>query len=444
MMVVRKSGRVIAGMGDKGKLGANRAEPPQEMANAVVGYGPETEKFRRPLVKRNSLAPRPRGKEDLQFKLVIAGAVFLLVFLAGYLIQTHPPRDQYGYLLGRDFVNTWMGARAVLAGQVDGLFHLVHYNQTIQTLFGKLPPLNWSYPPALLLFVWPFGFLPYIPALALWSLAGFTAYVAAASSFSRSVQHLGFVAVAPVVGICLFCGQNGFFTAALLILFFRYWDERPLLAGLFLGLMLYKPHLVVLFPLALALSGRWKVFASAAATALALVLLTALVFGHDIWSEYFRLVTPVQKGVMDTGTGFLTMMPTGFMHARMLGFSPSVARWVQLPFSFLALAALVWTFWKKRDPLLSGAVLITASFVVTPYAFDYDMVVFGWLLAMLWSQFETRWDRILFLLIWTLPITMLVFGAWYLPVAAPLMALFLLRLLQKQNGGNLVPAALHS
>ena len=378
----------------------------------------------------------------LRTGLAVVAGLFLFLFVAGYLADARLPFDAWGYVVGRDFVNTWMGARAVLAGHVEGLFHLQSYNREIAALFGKLPPLNWSYPPVLLLFVWPLGFLPYIAALALWSLAGFAAYLAAASAFSRSASYLGFVAAAPAIGICLFCGQNGFFTAALLILFFRYWDEQPLLAGLCLGLMLYKPHLVVLFPLALVLSGRWKVFVSAAVAVLALMALTAIVFGHSIWSEYFRLVSPVQKGVMETGTGFLTMMPTGFMQARMLGLSLAIARWVQLPFTLIALTAVVWTFWKKRDPILSCAVLITASFVVTPYAFDYDMVVFGWLLAMLWPCFEARWDRILFLLIWTLPVTMLVFGAWCLPVAAPLMVLFLLRLLQKQNGGNAVPAAM--
>lgn len=378
--------------------------------------------------------------QDLQFKLTVAGGVFLAVFLVLYFAQSHPPRDQYGFLLGRDFVNSWMGARAVLAGRAQSLFHLLSYNREITAIFGHLPPLNWSYPPVVLLGLWPLGFLPYTAALIVWSAAGYAAYLWAARSHDRSARFVSFVAVAPAVGICLFCGQNGFFTAALLILFFRYWDERPWLAGIFLGLMLYKPHLVMAFPLALLLSRRWQVFLSAAITVGALISVTALVFGPAIWSEYIRLVTPVQKGVMETGTGFLTMMPTGYMHARMLGAGPDLARLVQIPFSLLGLAILIAAFWRRRDPLLSSAILLTASFVISPYAFDYDMVVFGWLTAMLWPRFEARFDRFLLIAIWTLPVTMLPLGDLKLPLAAPLLALFLVRLAQKQNGGKPVPA----
>jgi hypothetical protein len=382
-----------------------------------------------------------RDKNALRMGLAAVAGLFLVIFAAGYLASARFPLDSSGYVVGRDFVNSWMGARAALSGKADSLFHLQAYNREITDIFGKLPPLNWSYPPVLLLLLWPLGFFSYMPALVLWSLAGFTAYILAARSTNRDPGFLGFVAVAPAISICLFCGQNGFLTATLLILFFRYWDERPWLAGIFLGCMLYKPHLVILFPFALALSGRWKAFASAALTVILLALLTAAIFGRDIWSEYFRLVGPVQKGVMNTGTGFLTMMPTGFMQARMMGLSPEIARLIQLPFSALALIGVLWTFVKRRDPLLSAAVLLTASFVFTPYAFNYDMVVFGWLLAMLWPHFSSKADRTFFLVIWTLPVTMEFLGNWNLPLAAPLMALFLLRLLQKQNGGNVLPAA---
>ncbi|MDR3528851.1 MAG: glycosyltransferase family 87 protein [Rhizomicrobium sp.] len=382
------------------------------------------------------------AKEDLQFKITVAGGVFLLVFVAGYLLQAAPPHDKYGYLIGRDFVNTWMGARAALSGHIDQLFHLQVYMQHLVATFGPMVPHNWSYPPSLLLFIWPLGFLPYIAACALWSVTGMAAYVGSAAAVDRSWRYLAFVAVTPAIGINLFCGQNGFFTAALLILVFRYWDERPIVAGLILGAMLYKPHLVVLFPLALALSGRWRVIAAAGVSALTLAGLTALIFGHDIWSEYFRLVVPVQQAVMRYGTGFLTMMPTGFMQARMLGAGYWLAWLVQIPFTLLALAALVWTFVKRRDPVLSYAVLITASFVVTPYAFDYDMVVFGWLVAMLWTRFEAPWDRRLLLAVWTLPVAMLFYGEWYVPLAAPLMALFLLRLVSLLRGEKIeLPAA---
>jgi len=380
------------------------------------------------MTRATDTAPAWRTRYDGGLIIALAALICLIFYIASYLAHAHPPRDAYGYVLGRDFVNTWMGARAVLSGTAHEILNVdVHIRRMVAVL-GPMPPHNWSYPPALFLFLWPLGFLSYTAALAVWSATGFAAYLGAAATHGRSLRFLLFVAAAPAIAVNLFSGQTGFFTAAILILFFRWLDERPIAAGAVLGLMLCKPHLAVLFPLALACRGRWRTLLAAGASALVLVAATALVFGADIWSDYFRLVVPVQRGVLDTGTGFLTMMPTGFMHARMLGAPLAVAWRVQTPFTLLALGVMVWTFVKRRDPLVSSAVLLTASVIATPYSFNYDMVVFGWLTAMLWPRLAGIWDRLLLLAVWTLPVTMVVFGDLSLPLAAPILVLFLIRL----------------
>jgi hypothetical protein len=369
-----------------------------------------------------------KTKRDASLEIATLGLLGLIVYVAAYLIQSHPPRDQFGMIIGRDFVNTWMGAKTVLAGHAREVLHVeLHMRRLVEAL-GPMPPHNWSYPPALFLFIWPLGYLPYLAACALWSVIGFAAYLAASATHGRATNYLLFVAAAPAIAVNLCSGQTGCFTAAILILVWRHLDQRPLLAGALLGLMLCKPHLVVLFPLALIVSGRWRVLGAAAVSSLTLIVVTALVFGPAIWSDYFRLVVPVQRGVLDTGTGFLTMMPTGFMQARMLGATNALAWMVQTPFTLLSLATVVWTFARRRDPLLSAGVLLTAGVIVGPYAFAYDMVVFGWLIAMLWPRLPSRGDRLLLLAVWTLPVTMLFCGDHRLPIAAPILAIFLIRL----------------
>jgi len=75
--------------------------------------------------------------------------------------------------------------------------------------------------------------------------------------------------------------------------------------------------------------------------------------------------------------------------------------------------------------IVLAAVLLTASAIASPYSFNYDMVVFGWIIAMLWPRLRGLPDRALLLLVWTLPVTMLGFADVWLPFAAPLMAGFL-------------------
>jgi alpha-1,2-mannosyltransferase len=394
------------------------------------------------MTRATDTAPAWRTRYDSGLIVALVGLICLIFYIASYLAHAHPPRDAYGYVLGRDFVNTWMGARAVLSGTAHEILNVDVHIQRMVAVLGPMPPHNWSYPPALFLFIWPLGFFSYTAALAVWSATGFAAYLGAAATHDRSLRFLLFVAAAPAIAVNLFSGQTGFFTAAILILFFHFLDKRPVLAGALLGLMLCKPHLALLFPLALAFSGRWRTFLAAGAAALVLVAVTALIFGADIWTDYFRLVVPVQRGVLDTGTGFLTMMPTGFMHARMLGASLAVAWKVQTVIAVVAVAVVVWTFIKRCDPLVSAAVLLTASVIATPYSFNYDMVVFGWLMAMLWPRLTGIWDRLLLLVVWTLPVTMVVFGDLSLPVAAPILAIFLIRLVVlAQNVPRLSPPA---
>ena len=62
-----------------------------------------------------------------------------------------------------------------------------------------------------------------------------------------------FLAVAPGVAVCVFFGQNGFYTAALLIGGLMCLDRRPVLAGVLFGILTIKPQLGLLLPVILLL-----------------------------------------------------------------------------------------------------------------------------------------------------------------------------------------------
>ena len=82
---------------------------------------------------------------------------------------------------------------------------------------------------------------------------------------------------------------------AVFVAIFRFMDARPLVAGILLGALTVKPQLGLLFPLMLILTGRWMVFAAAAATALALAGMTALLFGTEVWEDYLAVEIPLQN-----------------------------------------------------------------------------------------------------------------------------------------------------
>jgi len=197
------------------------------------------------------------------------------------------------------------------------------------------------------------------------------------------------------------------------------------------GILTIKPQLGVLLPVMLVLTSRWRVIAAAAATVAVLVVLTTLAFGPGVWTAYRDVAMTHQSHVILHGTGiFVFMMPTVFMNARSAGIPLDIGWTMQAAASAASIAAVLWTYWRIRDPLLSLALLVTASFVVTPYAFNYDMVVFGWLFAKLIERPDNDpIDYWLMFAVWTLPVTTVMLGLLAIPGSALALVAFGARLI---------------
>src|SRR5204862_7518902 len=81
-------------------------------------------------------------------------------------------------------------------------------------------------------------------------------------------------------------GQNGFLTASLLGSSLLLIERRPVLAGVFIGCLTYKPQFGILFPVALIAARQWRTCVSAAATAIFLAAASAGTFGVDAWAAF--------------------------------------------------------------------------------------------------------------------------------------------------------------
>jgi alpha-1,2-mannosyltransferase len=345
-------------------------------------------------------------RTDLFFKLAFASGLMVLLLEVGYLLSSRLPYDPIGYLVGRDFVNTWVGAKLALSGDPAQFFEPHAYNALLKEYFGPNYPLHiWSYPPHFLLFTWPFGFLPYMSAYILYSALGLILYLWVVSDGQRRADHLVLLVLAPAVTVNIWSGQTGFLLTALLVGGLIQLDRRPVLAGVLFGMLTIKPQLGVLLPLMLLLTGRWRTIAAAAATTAALLAATTIAFGPRVWTAYVNDAMPMQtKVVADGFSHYMVHMPTAFMNAKTAGLSLTTAIGIQVVVSAITVAAVTWTFWRRRDGDLSNALLVTAIFTVTPYAFNYDMVVFGWVMIMLMDRSDNEpLDYWLMLAVWAVP-----------------------------------------
>lgn len=338
---------------------------------------------------------------------MIVLAVVLVLVLARDVVQ-HTAlgvTDAHGEQLARDFINFWSGARLAAAGEAARVYDHGFFHQFQQSLVGPASEFKiYSYPPSMLLLTLPLAPLPFPVALALWWGLGAALVALLLSRFVGWPLAAVLAIGSPAAFIDQFSGQNGHFTAILCAGGLLLLERRPVLAGMLLGALCYKPQLGLLLPVALAAGGYWRSFAAAAATVLGLVGISIVAFGLDSWIAFLHQM-PVQRTIVEMGVGAADWpvfadpnaspqavalrigqiwhrMPAIFTAVRWFGLSPAIA-YVAQTVSTLAAAGIIIVIWRSRaDLLLKGSALAIAIFLATPYAFDYDTVIL--LFAALW------------------------------------------------------------
>jgi hypothetical protein len=278
--------------------------------------------------------------------------------------------------IGRDFVNYWTAAVSVFDGIVWDIFDVDLFHAYQERLLGQpFAEHSWSYPPHMLLLVWPFGLLSYLWALAAWSFLTMGVYLWA-STTGRQDKHILLLALllAPATFANFSGGQNGFLTGALLICGLRLLGHKPILAGLLFGILTVKPQLGLLLPFALLASRQWTAILSATVTTVSLVGLSIVFFGWEAWQAYIEQIIPHQAMIMNERHGvFLAMMPSAYMGLRLLEVEPLLRSALHGIFVVIALAGVVWAFARSEDAELKFGVLAVGTFLASPYGFNYDM-----------------------------------------------------------------------
>jgi alpha-1,2-mannosyltransferase len=371
----------------------------------------------------------------------VAALVYLLVTASG-------PIDMQGRPLGTDFSSFYAAGTHVLDGHPDAPYDLARQHAREQAIFGPATPFyGWLYPPFFLFIAAALALLPYGAALATWQAVTLGLYLLAIraileSSFrgeptgpariSRPNDWLLLALAFPAVLINLGHGQNGFLTAALLGGALALLDRRPLVAGLFFGLLAYKPQFGLMIPLALAASGRWRSFAAAAAAVALLALATTVVFGPDVWHAFLESTRFTRLVVLEQGDPGWHKMQSLFAGARMWGAPIPLAYALQGALVAGLAVALIW-LWRSATPYpLKAAALCLATILATPFTFDYDMMVLAPAIAFFAVDGLARgfgpWEKTALAALWLLPLVARSFAQVALiPLGVPVMlALFIL------------------
>ena len=359
--------------------------------------------------------------------LLLAGRFFAADLL--YAFEHGGWRSAPATLLGRDFVNVVTAGHLVIDQKLSLIYDVAAYQQFQSELFdGRVGGHNYSYSPVSFFYAPLFAFGGYGLAYALWIGATGLLFALAARPYLRGAGLPAWLALIVPAGLVnIWAGHYGFLFGALWLGAWRLLDDRPRTAGVLIGLMIVKPHLAVLMPLVLLRRGAWTAIASAAATSMGLVLLSGLVFGWSHWVTYLTETSALQAAMVAEGSGFFVrMMPTVYPSMLLAGLGWGTAAAIQAVVALAAVAAL-WKF-LPADPMRAGLAAATATFLVLPYAFNYDLTVVG--IAALIAFYRTGADaspvaRFAPLFAFLLPLLVVSLNKAGVPAGPVLLALFL-------------------
>ncbi len=287
----------------------------------------------------------------------------------------------------------------------------------------RLGFLAWLNPPHFFFLVIPFGLPSYAWGWFWWILATGCVFAAAAYAVIPRPAAVIVALAAPSVILTASVGQNGLLTAGLMGLAFALMDRRPWLAGVAIGLLTVKPQFGLLLPLILALTGRWRVFASAAAVTLAAVLLAWIVFGTGPWLAFLGSIGGSSDRMLGVGSEVSPRIQSVFAFVSRLAGDDAVAMLAHGAVA-LAAAALTLRLWLRRpegpEEARAAAGIASAS-LLTPYVWGYDspaiaIAVLFLARAGLRDGF-LRWEKPLLLLVCLWPAVLV---AKPFPLAIPL------------------------
>lgn len=337
-------------------------------------------------------------------------AFFGCVALAALWLPASNGIDAYGRPIGTDFSSFYAAGRLALEGQAAAAYDWTALHAVEQSLFGLETPLYiWSYPPFALLPMSGLALLPYGWALGLFLLIGFAAYWLVVRRLAPPGSE-AFWAVAgfPAVYFNFAFGQNGFISTALLGAGLALLDRRPVLAGILIGLMAYKPQLMLIVPIALACGGYWRAIAAAAATVAVLVIGSVMTVGFAPWQAFITGLGLSREAILENGATGFYMLQSVLAAVRLVGGSSEVA-WVAQVAAALVCVVIVASVWRSSASLrIRNATLVTAAILATPFINVYDLVLLALPLALIAgaeSPYRPRpWEALILFVAWFLPL----------------------------------------
>ena len=354
------------------------------------------------------------------------------LFYVGFVFSDGPIIGPRVDVLFPDFLVFHAAVRAFFEGKLALVYDIDAFTSFQVAIWPDRLPNGavfrpFFYPPIFLLMLLPLGLLAVGKAFTIFMTV--TAALATALEGWRDLWGWLAIVTSPAAVWVVIAGQNTFLSIALLYGGLHLLERSPVAAGVLLGLLSFKPQIWVLVPLALLAARQWRTFGWMVATVAALALASLAVFGWNFCVAFL-------DAMLFAGSPQIAeeMFRRTFMHmttllaaARIVGLPPAVAGIIQLAGAVLAIAAVWWAFRHHGPGPARTAVLVTATFLVSPYTLNYDLLllmpaVIGlFRLGVAWGFYPG--ERVVYAAIWLIATASLVLNHLGLPITPVLVLL---------------------
>jgi glycosyl transferase family 87 len=300
--------------------------------------------------------------------------------------------DRNGKPIGTDFSSFYAAGWLALEGHARDVYDPAAHHAREQATFGAdTPYYTWNYPPLFLFVAAPLALLPYSLALAIFQGATLALYLWVIALIvrpggERTAITKNWLPIAigyPAVFINMGHGQNGLLSAGLLGAALVALPRRPLMAGLLMGLVAYKPQFFLVIPFALLAGTQWRALLGAGLTILALAAASCLVFGADCWAAFLASTESTRKILLEQGGVGFEKLQSAFAFVRMWGGSEILSYVAQGATSAGAICGTIWVWRRSDNHNMKSGILLAATALASPYILDYDLVLLAPAIAFL-------------------------------------------------------------
>lgn len=242
--------------------------------------------------------------------LVVGGVLLCLSFAT-----SDRGRTMFGTPLGNDFAGFYVAAQILDRGHETQLYDRELHDQLYHALLPNLDPrdsIPYVHPPFVAGVLQPLTHLPYEAAVAVWLIISASLYGAGCWFLIRSLRNLPreqtplilLVALSfePFLMECWLGGQLsavGFFSDAMAWLLFS--RNRPIAAGMALGLCFYKPTLLLLMLPLLVVGRCGRILLGMTMTGVLLAGLSLAFVGWDVSVGYLDVLLSFRKSTAGGG-----------------------------------------------------------------------------------------------------------------------------------------------